>query len=103
MAAYFFDIDGTLVYYHTNDWLPGAFEKLKRLYSQGNQIILITMRGPQDDDKEWSIQRTKDTILQKLKEENIQFTILFGIHSPRIIVDDNLCMTIKRDTNQYYD
>jgi len=31
VAAYFFDIDGTLVEYHTNRWLPGALARIIKL------------------------------------------------------------------------
>ena len=74
MAAYFFDIDGTLVEYHTNRWLPGALAHIIKLYKDGNQIHLITMRGNQDKGKTWSIEKTKETILADLDdfEENIK-------------------------------
>jgi hydroxymethylpyrimidine pyrophosphatase-like HAD family hydrolase len=100
MAAYFFDIDGTLVRYHTNEWLPGAKEKLVRLKDEGHQIILMTMRGTQDRKKEWSIEKTKETILADLEALGIDYRILFGTQSPRIMVDDRNCKFIKRRKNE---
>ena len=102
MAAYFYDIDGTLVYHHTNEWLPGALEHLKKICSEGNQIHLITMRGPQDEGKEWSVERTKETLIKDLIDNEIDFTIRFAVQSPRILVDDRACGAVHRTTNDTY-
>ena len=85
MAAFIFDIDGTLVDWHTNDWMPGALEMLRELKQEGHQIIFTTMRGHQDIDKLWSIENT----LPLLEQLGIEYRILFGVPSPRMIIDDS--------------
>jgi len=85
MAAFFFDIDGTLVKYHTNEWLPGAKEMLERLNMEGHTIILMTMRGTQDKDKEWSVGNTQ----KLLATLDIDFyDVVYRVQSPRIFIDD---------------
>jgi predicted mannosyl-3-phosphoglycerate phosphatase (HAD superfamily) len=76
MAAHFFDIDGTLVNYHDNTWIEGARELLCQLHDNGNDIILITMRGPQDEGTLWSIDNTKKTILRDLDGLGIKYKVL---------------------------
>ena len=100
MPAHFFDIDGTIVNYHTSEWLDGAKEKLLQLFNDGHQIIFTTMRGAQDEGTIWSIQNTKDTILKDLDELGIQYTIIFGVLSPRIFHDDSTVLVDQRRTNQ---
>jgi FMN phosphatase YigB (HAD superfamily) len=100
MAAYFFDIDGTLVKYHTNIWLEGAREYINELYSQGNQIHFITMRDSlRDFGKEWSPKRTEETILKDLDEDGVKYKITYDVQSPRTIYDDSNCYAIKRKQN----
>jgi len=100
MSAHIFDIDGTLVKWHTNEWLPGAKEMLMRLKSNGDQVIIITMRGPQDANAEWSVERTKETIIAEMKDAGINPTVIFGVQSPRILHDDNKIELDQRFTNQ---
>ena len=100
MATHIFDIDGTIVLYHTNIWIKGAKEKIINLHNNGDQIIFITMRGIHDNGKEWSIENTKKTILKELDDLKINYTIIFGVSSPRIIHDDNNCYLDQRITNQ---
>ena len=100
MAAHFFDIDGTIVNYHTSEWLDGAKEKLIEISNGGNQIIFTTMRGPQDEGTIWSIENTKKTILKDLDDLGIKYTIIFGVHSPRIFHDDSPVFVDQRKTNQ---
>jgi hypothetical protein len=52
---------GTLVKFHTNEWLPGAVELLTKLHASTHQATIITMRGWVDEDglerdrnEEWS-------------------------------------------------
>ena len=99
MTAHFFDIDGTLVHFHTHEWLPGAKEMLIDLSEKGDQIIFTTMRGPQDEGQPWSIENT----YKLLDELNIKYTILFGIHTDRIIYNDNFCEAVRREHNQVWD
>ena len=39
-------------------------EMIIKLFNVGHTIILITMRGPQDENTLWSIENTKNTILK---------------------------------------
>jgi len=102
MATHFFDIDGTIVNYHTSEWIEGAKELIIKLFNDGNQIVFITMRGIQDEGTMWSIDNTKNTILKDLDDLNIKYIILFGIQSPRILHDDSEIFLDKRITNQKY-
>lgn len=40
----FFDLDGTVLRFHTNEWLPGVVEQLQLLVNAGHQVIFITSR-----------------------------------------------------------
>ena len=102
MAAHIFDIDGTIVNYHTNQWIEGAKETIVKLYSLGHQIIFITMRGEQDDAYIWSIENTKNLILKDLDDLGIKYIIIFGVQSPRILYDDSPIYLDKRKTNEPY-
>jgi len=102
MATHIFDIDGTLVHYHTGHWLEGAKENILNLFTSGHKIVLITMRGVHDNGTLWSIENTKNTILKDLDELNIKYIILFGMDSPRIIHDDSPIYLDKRETNQLW-
>ena len=102
MATHIFDIDGTIVNYHTSEWLDGAKEMLFEAYAHGDEIIFITMRGEQDVGTIWSIQNTKDTILKDLDDMGIKYRIFFGVQSPRILHDDSPIYLDQRQTNQPY-
>lgn len=103
MAAHIFDIDGTIVRYHTNEWLAGAKECILKLYSFGNQIIFITMRDEVRDRNEvWSVENTKKTILKELDDLNVRYTVVFGVSSPRTIHDDSQVFNDQRMTNETY-
>jgi len=100
MATLIFDIDGTIVKYHTNEWIEGALEYIEKMVNEGHNIVFITMRGPQDVNTEWSVERTKDTILTDLENKNIQYSILWHQPTPRIIYDDADVYAHKRVRNQ---
>lgn len=91
MAALFFDLDGTLLDWNTDDWMPGAIEMLRELKQQGNQIIFMTFRGHSSVRWEYSIERTTP-LLEKL---GIEYQILFGVESPRIMFDDSPTYGVK--------
>jgi len=89
MGTHIFDIDGTIVNYHTNEWIDGAKELIIKLFRKGNQIIFITMRDEIRDKNEiWSVENTKNIILKDLDDWGVKYTILFNVSSPRIIYDD---------------
>jgi hypothetical protein len=102
MSAHIFDIDGTIVNWHTSEWLPGAIETLIELNNEGHDIIFITMRGVQDANTIWSIDNTKNTILKDLDNLGIKYEIIFGVQSPRILHDDSEIQLDKRRTNQIW-
>lgn len=102
MAAYIFDVDGTIVNYHTSEWLEGAKEHIVKLYKEGHGIYFITMRGAHDEGTIWSIENTENTILKDLDELGVGYTIIFNVQSPRIVVDDSPIFLQQRNTNQPY-
>lgn len=99
MAAHFFDIDGTLVDWHTNEWLSGAKEYILQRFQAGDQIIIMTMRGWQDEGTIWSIENTKKTILKDLEDIGVKYTVIFSVASPRVFHDDNDIFMNKRQAN----
>ena len=102
MAAHFFDIDGTIVNYHTSEWLDGAKEHIYNLYKNGNQIFFITMRcNERDSDTIWSVENTK-MLLKDLDDMGVKYHVIFNVHSPRIIHDDSQILLDRRITNQIW-
>lgn len=95
MAAFFFDIDGTIVNFHTSEWLPGVIEKLTTLHTQGHRIYFITMRGPQDEETEWSVKNTH----KLLSVLPLEYHLITNVPSPRFLIDDNHIETINTQTN----
>jgi hypothetical protein len=96
MATFIFDIDGTVVEYHTNNWLPGVKEKLIELHQAGHQIIFVTMRGPgRDSDQEWNWVNTVVLF------DQLPFLprILDCCSWPRILVDDANPQALSIATN----
>jgi len=84
-VTYLFDIDGTLVKYHTNEWLPGARELLQEVHDAGHRIILITARNPADDGTEWSPANAH----KLARELPFEVTLLTAVPSRRVVVDDH--------------
>jgi hypothetical protein len=100
MAAYFFDIDGTIINYHTTEWIPGAKEMLNRLHSEGHDVIFITMRDAERDaGKPWSIENTNIM----LAELDFIPIMLSNLQSPRIIIDDSKVTAIRRKQNKVWE
>jgi len=95
-AALFIDLDGTCLRFHTNEWLPGVREKLCSLAARGHQIHFITMRGEHDDLQIWSIEATK----KLLAELPFQYKVIFGVYSPRMLIDDGGCGHLQVSTNE---
>jgi rfaE bifunctional protein nucleotidyltransferase chain/domain len=92
----FFDLDGTILRWHTNEWLPGAKEMLCRQAAAENRIIFMTYRGLQDDGKEWCVANAE----RVLSELPFDYTLLTHVPSPRILFDDNPVHAVKRHRNE---
>jgi len=96
MATYIFDLDGTLVEYHTNRFLPGALDMLKAKSAEKHRIIVITMRAERDRDEEWSI----DNTVKLFNESGVNVTLLVDVPAPRMLIDDMKPTAIHRELNQ---
>ena len=48
MSAHIFDIDGTIVNWHTSEWLPGAIDTLVELIMFGYNHMTDSMNEYQD-------------------------------------------------------
>lgn len=98
--TYFIDLDGTLLYHHKNKFCAGAKHLLRLLEKKGHQLILITQRGPQDDDEEWSMVNTKRYF------EDMGFGhlhIAFGVQPGRVIIDDTAGAYVYHKQNKHWD
>ena len=84
MKTHIFDLDGTLLKFHTSEWLPGARKMLRRLVDQGDKVLFVTMRGDHNKDTFWSIENTEKI----LKDLDFKYDIVYGCPSPRILYDD---------------
>lgn len=82
--THIFDLDGTLLHYHTSEWLPGALDMLARCSAAGDDILIITARGPHDAGTPWSVEKAQE-VLSGLA---IRHRVLFNVPSPRMIYDD---------------
>ena len=97
MGAYFVDIDGTLFKHGTNEFLPGTEEFLEQIEEGGHQLILVTSRG-QEFESHPIFDPTKT--LEVLKRMGIKYDhILFGIQSPRTVINDEGSFAINCITN----
>ena len=95
MAALFFDIDGTVVRFHTNEWLPGVREKLGELAAAGHQIHFVTMRGSQDEGTGWSVENT----IKLLADLPFHHKLITDVGQPRILIDDGTPIAIQIATD----
>ena len=98
MAAYIFDIDGTIVEHHTNTWLEGAKEYLEKLANEGHQLIFITGRGKQDNETDWNM----NAAVKLLQELDCEYRLLMEVESPRYLIDDKDIFAFKRERNKSY-
>ena len=94
--TYIFDLDGTVLKYHTNEWIEGAKEHILDLHSKGHRIIFITMRSPGNSKSEWSIENAEKI----LKTLDIEYDVLYDVPSPRFLIDDCKPTAIHRKRNE---
>ena len=95
MAAYFVDLDGTLFEFGTDIFLPGTKEFLEFIKENNHQLILTTRRG------DWDGVFSKESTLKALKDHGIEYhSIIFGVDSPRIVVNDDGCSAINITTDK---
>lgn len=95
MAASFIDLDGTVLRYHTSEFLPGVADRLTAYVAAGNQVYFISMRGPQDAGTEWSVEKTLAVL------NTLPFPVVFisGVQSPRTVIDDTPPAAVHAITN----
>lgn len=87
--AFLIDIDGTIFHHSTQTPMDGAKELLDEMVTKGHQIILTTWRGNgvfPDNHPVYSESATRIA----LEKNKIPFDqILFGVMSPRIVINDD--------------
>ena len=97
MAAYFFDIDGTLCFWGSNNFIPESLATIKKLAQDGHQIILTTRRGDDYDRHSRFGRLSVEKLVEELRLEhsvNVLY-VLYNIESPRIVINDDGCTAIK--------
>ena len=99
MAAFFIDLDGTILAQKTQEPLDGAIEFLRVLKDKGNQIVFTTARCKED----WpnpSHDYSEEMTLNTLKRLGIDYDhILWGLHSPRVVINDRGSVAFNVDFN----
>ncbi len=91
MAAFFVDLDGSALKWGTNDFVPGAYERLKKFYDEGGDLIFTTQR-----DSVISALLPTEKFLKGLFPNCM---ILYGISSPRAIINDEGAVAINHKKN----
>jgi ribonucleotide monophosphatase NagD (HAD superfamily) len=94
-GSFFIDLDGTILKYQTNHPVEGAVPLVNFLYSEGVQIFFTTRRGAggrNDPYKDHPI-LSKSATREALKKifPKIKYKIIFGVDSPRIVMNDEGC------------
>lgn len=80
MAAILVDLDGTIFYWGTNNFLPNAKETLRERLRYGDQLIFTTRRDESDP----------ALIAVMNNAFGIgNWRIMFGVDSPRIVINDD--------------
>lgn len=97
MASLIVDLDGTAMYWGTNTFVPGAYERLKKFHNEGNELIFTTQRG--------RITKAFIPSEQLLKNLFPGCVVLYDISSPRIVINDagTLGINHPRDAGWNYD
>lgn len=98
MSALIVDMDGTAFTWGTNTFVPGAFEALCDFYSKGNELIFITQR----DGPRFAFLPDVEKYLKALFPNCV---VIFGVSSPRILINDAGAMAINhpKDAPWTYD
>ncbi len=96
MAAIILDLDGTTFKWGTNIFLTGAQERIQKLYDDGNQLIFVTRR----DQGRWNLVADPELLLKSLFPNCL---VLFGIQSPRIVINDEGAMAINHPRDAAWD
>ena len=93
MAAAIIDIDGTMVFWGTYNFLPGAVESVRAFMEAGNEVIFVTQREP-------------DALLHRMLGKSFPGCHLIeNISSPRILINDAgvACVHHPKDGPWTYD
>ena len=106
MTAFLLDLDGTTVHFGTNKLIDGKLEEMIELTKAGHQIIFLTARaydGP--GAYQWPpghvfTKEGTQPLLDHLKEHGINVRILFGVLSPRIVINDAGAHAITCEKNK---
>lgn len=104
MAAFIFDLDGTLVSFETHEPLPGAVETVNRLYDEGHRIIFTTRRGDLEFAGHAYYSRQATYSMLRLNEFKYH-DIIFDVPSPRIVINDAgaYAVNVERNADVDYD
>ncbi len=87
MAAFFLDLDDTIVRHKTNELLEGALDGLKDIKAKGHQLFITTRRGDDWPPDHVYGRRSTEFFLKSL---GIEFDgIIMNVESPRIIMNDS--------------
>ncbi len=96
MATLIADLDGTVFYYGTDKFLPGALETLLKFNKvKDNDLVFITARW---EDGVFSM-RTKDLLESHFGET----PIVWGVSSPRILINDEGAKAINHPQDEGWD
>lgn len=91
MAAIISDLDGTVFEWGTSEFLPGVYERLKAWIDDGNQIIFVTRR-----EADWP---NAAALEQFLYDAFPGCMVIFGVSSPRIVINDEGAGAINHKKN----
>lgn len=94
-GAIFFDLDGVILKWRTNEPIKGALELVQKLHENGIQIIFTTRRGMDDPNDECAHLIGDPVVGREATEEllkelfpDIPYQVLWGVDSPRILIND---------------
>lgn len=100
MAAFFIDLDGTIVHQGTNDLIDGVIDRLKQIKQNGHQLFITTKRGSWPPEHVYGRRSTE----RFLKSLEIEFDgIVFDVESPRIVINDGGAIGITHPAGEPWD